>query len=437
MTKHKILVVGSGGRDHVLAWALAHSSQVEQIYVAPGNGGTQWPAGTEEDGRGPRAAATNIPIAMDNLSELVRFARQEEIALTIIGPTTALVTGVVDAFQDAGLPVFGPCLQASQLEISKAFAKNFMRHHNIPTADYRIFDDYRAAKDYLRTASRPVVVKADGLADGKGVIVCDDADQALAALDKIMIEQVFGAAGKKVVIEERLEGPEISILAWSDGQTVVPTIPARDHKRLFDGDRGPNTGGMGAYAPAPDISAAQIDLICRSILEPTIRGIAAQDTPYIGVLYAGLMLTEAGPKVLEFNCRFGDPEAQAVLPLLKTDLFQILLACIDGRLDQLDICWRTEACATVVLTSPGYPGQFPTGLPISGLDRVAALENIEVFHSGTRRIENDVVTAGGRVLAVSGVGHDLPTALDRAYQGAAQIHFEGAHYRRDIGSAYM
>jgi phosphoribosylamine--glycine ligase len=369
---------------------------------------------------------------MDSLSGLVRFARQEKVDLTVVGPTTALATGLVDAFQDAGLPVFGPCLQAAQLEISKAFAKNFMRHHDVPTADYRIFDDYRAAKDYLRTVSQPMVVKADGLADGKGVIVCDDTGQAQAALDKVMIKQAFGAAGKKVVIEERLEGPEISILAWSDGQTVVPTIPARDHKRLFDGDRGPNTGGMGAYAPAPDISAAQIDLICRSVLEPTIRGMAAQGTPYIGVLYAGLMLTEAGPKVLEFNCRFGDPEAQAVLPLLKTDLFQILLACIEGRLDQLDIGWRTEACAAIVLTSPGYPGQYPTGLPISGLDRVAALENIEVFHAGTRRIENDVVTAGGRVLAVSAVGHDLTAALERAYQGAAQIHFEGAHYRRDI-----
>lgn len=430
MTKHKVLIVGSGGRDHVVAWALAHSCQVEQVYVAPGNGGTQWPASTG------RAAATNIPVPMDNLSGLVRFARQEKVDLTVVGPTTALTTGIVDAFQDAGLPAFGPCLQAAQLETSKAFAKNFMRHHDIPTADYRIFDDYRAAKDYLCAANQRMVVKADGLADGKGVIVCDDADQAQAALDKVMIEQVFGAAGKKVVIEERLEGPEISLLAWSDGQTVVPTIPARDHKRLFDGDRGPNTGGMGAYAPAPDISAAQIDLICRSVLEPTIRGMAAQGTPYIGVLYAGLMLTEAGPKVLEFNCRFGDPEAQAVLPLLKTDLFQILLACIEGRLDQLDICWRTEACATIVLTSPGYPGQFPNGLPISGLDRVAALENIEVFHAGTRRIENDFVTAGGRVLAVSAVGHDLTAALDQAYRGAAQIHFEGAHYRRDIGTTY-
>ena len=257
------------------------------------------------------------------------------------------------------------------------------------------------------------MVKADGLADGKGVIICDDTDQAQAALHKIMIEQVFGAAGKKVVIEERLEGPEISILAWSDGQTVVPTISARDHKRLFDGDQGPNTGRMGAYAPAPDISAEQIERIYCNVLEPTIKGMAAQNTPYIGVLYAGLMLTQAGPKVLEFNCRLGDPEAQVVLPLLKTDLFQILLACVEGHLDQLDICRRTETCAAIVLTSPGYPGQHPTGLPISGLNQVAVLDNIEVFHAGTRRIKKDFVTAGGRVLAISAVGHDLSTALEQ------------------------
>ena len=434
MTKYKVLVIGSGGRDHALAWALAHSGQVEQVYVAPGNGGTQWSANAGKNGHRALAAATNIPAPMDDLSGLIRFAQQEKVDLTVVGPTSALVTGIVDAFQEAGLPVFGPSRQAAQLEISKAFAKNFMRRHNIPTADYRIFDDYRAAKDYLDTVNQRMVIKADGLADGKGVIVCDDADQAQAALDKIMIEQVFGTAGKRVVIEERLEGPEISILAWSDGQTVVPTIPVRDHKRLFDGDRGPNTGGMGAYAPAPDVGATQIDLICRSVLEPTVRGMAAQGMPYIGVLYAGLMLTEAGPKVLEFNCRLGDPEAQAVLPLLKTDLFQILLACIEGRLDQLDISWRAETCAAIVLTSLGYPGQYPTGLSISGLDQVAALENTAVFQAGTRRIENDVVTAGGRVLAVSAVGHDLTAALDRAYQGAAQIHFEGAHYRRDIGT---
>ena len=434
MTKHKVLVIGSGGRDHALAWALAHSPQVEQVYVAPGNGGTQWSAHAEKKGYRLRAAATNIPVPNDNLSELVRFARNEEIALTVVGPTSALVTGLVDAFQDADLPVFGPTLQASQLEISKAFAKDFMRRHNIPTADYRIFDDYRMAKDYVDTVSHRIVVKADGLADGKGVIVCDDTDQAQAALHKIMIEQVFGAAGEKVVIEERLEGPEISILAWSDGQTVVPTISARDHKRLFDGDQGPNTGGMGAYAPAPDLSAEQIEQIYRNVLEPTIKGMAAQDTPYIGVLYAGLMLTQAGPKVLELNCRLGDPEAQVVLPLLKTDLFQILLACVEGHLDQLDICRRTETCAAIVLTSPGYPGQHPTGLPISGLNQVAVLDNIEVFHAGTRRIKKDFVTAGGRVLAVSAVGPDLSTALDSAYQAAAKIHFEGAHYRRDIGA---
>ena len=433
MTKQKVLVIGSGGRDHVLAWALAHSDQIEQVYVAPGNGGTQWPASHKKNGNRSRAAATNIAVPDDNPLNLVRFARQEQIDLTIVGPTSALVTGVVDAFHAAGLPVFGPSLQAAQLEISKAFAKGFMRRHHIPTADYRVFDDHQAARDYVSTVSPRVVVKADGLADGKGVIVCDNTDQALAALHKVMVERAFGPAGKRVVIEERLDGPEISILAWSDGQTVVPAIPVRDHKRLLDRDQGPNTGGMGAYAPAPDIDTDQIDLIRHRILEPTIKGIAAEGAPYIGVLYAGLMLTEAGPQVLEYNCRLGDPEGQAVLPLLETDLFQILQACVDGRLDQMNIRWRREACATVVLTSPGYPGQHPTELPIHGLDQAAALENTEVFHSGTRRIENNLVTAGGRVLAVSAVGPDLAAALDRAYRGAAHIHFEGVHYRRDIG----
>ena len=436
MTKYKVLVVGSGGRDHAVAWALAQSPYVEQIYVAPGNGGTEWPVHSEKHGRQMRAAAINISIPNDDVSRLVKFAQQEAIDFTVVGPTSALVTGIVDAFQEADLGVFGPSRQAAQLETSKSFAKDFMDRHAIPTADYQVFNDYQAAQAYVHSLEHQVVIKADGLADGKGVIVCEDKDQTQVALDTIMHKQNFGAAGQTVVIEERLEGPEISILAWSDGRTVIPMLPARDYKRLFDSDRGPNTGGMGAYAPVPNISEAQIAEICHRILEPTVQGMAAEGVPYIGVLYAGLMLTSTGPKVLEFNCRLGDPEAQALLPLLKTDLLQILLACVEGRLGEVGIDWHTAVCAAIVLTSPGYPDRYRTGLPIRGLDQATDLEKITVFQAGTRHTENEIVTAGGRVLTISAVGENLGSALEWAYQGVAQIHFDGAHYRQDIGRDY-
>ncbi len=432
-----VLVIGSGGREHTLAWSLARSPQVGQVYVAPGNGGTEWPANPAAEGLQPRAAAANVPISVDDLSGLVDFARQKNVDLTIVGPEAPLAAGIVDLFQEAGLRVCGPNRQAAQLEASKAFANDFMRRHNIPTGGYAVFDDYQAAGDYLRQVDYRVVVKADGLAAGKGVLICDDIDQAQAALQTIMIERAFGAAGDKVVIEERLEGPEISILAWCDGQTVVPIIPARDHKRVFDDDQGPNTGGMGAYTPAPDIEPALVENVMQTVLQPAVDGMAAQGTPYIGVLYAGLMLTADGPKVLEFNCRFGDPETQAELPLLETDLLEIFWACIEGRLDQVDVRWRSGSCATIVMSSPGYPGSYPKGLPITGLDKAAELENVVVFHAGTAQSEEGVVTAGGRVLAVSALGDNLAAALSRAYTGVEQIQFEGAHYRRDIGRGYQ
>ncbi len=436
MTKHTVLVIGSGGREHTLAWSLARSPQVERIFVAPGNGGTAWPPNPAAHGLQPRAGAANIPLEIDDLKGLANFAQREGVDLTIVGPEAALALGIADAFQDAGLPIFGPCLKAAQLESSKAFAKDFMRQHHIPTGDYRVFDSYQAAQAYLDQLDRQVVVKADGLAAGKGVIVCDEVDQARAALHRIMVERAFGPAGDRVVIEERLAGPEISILAWSDGRTVIPIIPARDHKRVFDGDQGPNTGGMGAYTPAPDITPALVETVRRTVLEPAVQGLAAQGTPYLGILYAGLMLTTDGPKVLEFNCRFGDPETQAVLPLLETDPLDIFLACVEGRLDQADIRWRPEACATIVLASAGYPAAYPKNLPVTGLDKVAELENLVVFHAGTARSGDDFVTAGGRVLAVSALGNDLAAALNRAYDGVEQIHFEGVHYRRDIGRNY-
>jgi len=436
MSKQTVLVVGSGGREHTLTWALARSPQVERVFVAPGNAGTEWPADPAAGGLRPRAVAQNVPLAAGDLSGLVDFARREQVNLTIVGPEAPLALGLVDAFQTAGLAVFGPTRQVAQLEASKAFANNFMQQHNIPTGGYAVFDDYQAAYDYLNQVEYRVVVKADGLAAGKGVTVCDDIAQAQAALQQIMVERAFGDAGNRVVIEERLKGPEISILAWSDGQTVVPIIPARDHKPVFDGDQGPNTGGMGAYAPAPDITPEFIESVQKTILEPTVQGMAAQGTPYVGVLYAGLMLTTDGPKVLEFNCRFGDPETQVVLPLLETDLLDIFWACVEGRLDQVEVRWQPGACATVVMASPGYPGSHPKGLPITGLDEVAQADDVVVFQAGTAKSEDNWVTAGGRVLAVTALGDNLATALTRAYKGVEQIHFEGAHYRRDIGKKY-
>jgi phosphoribosylamine--glycine ligase len=445
----RVLVVGSGGREHTLAWALARSPQVEQVYVAPGNAGTTWPAaplsiplnGGEAGGWGwrPRAAATNVPISSDDLSALVAFAYEKRIDLTVVGPEAPLSAGIVDRFQAAGLRIFGPGREAARLESSKVFAKAFMRDHAIPTAEYASFDDYGAARRFIAEFNRPVAVKADGLAAGKGVVVCDDPDQAEAALRRMMLEREFGSAGESVVIEERLSGREVSVLAFTDGRTVVSMPPARDHKRACDGDQGPNTGGMGAFAPAPEGDAALVDEIARTILRPAVDGMAARGTPYLGVLYAGVILTDDGPKLLEFNCRFGDPEAQVILALLETDLLEILLACAEGQLHRVAkrVRWRPGACATVVMASPGYPGAYPKGLPISGVEDASALDNVVVFHAGTARRNGALVTAGGRVLDVTAKGSDLPSALKNAYAGVERIHFEGAHYRRDIGSASL
>ncbi|MCB0197877.1 MAG: phosphoribosylamine--glycine ligase [Anaerolineae bacterium] len=437
MTQKKVLVVGSGGREHTLAWALSRSPQVGQVYVAPGNAGTEWSANPNSRGLQPRAASQNVAIAGEDVAGLVAFAQREQIDLTVVGPEAPLAAGLVDAFQSVDLPVFGPTQQAAQLESSKAFAKDFMVQHNIPTGAYAAFDSYEAALEHLAQVDYQVVVKADGLAAGKGVLMCDTVEQAQAALKTIMVDNAFGAAGQTVVIEERLEGPEISILTWCDGKSAVPIIPARDHKRAYDNDEGPNTGGMGAYTPAPDLDAAFVAQVQRTVLQPAVDGMASEGMPYTGILYAGLMLTANGPKVLEFNCRFGDPETQAVLPLLETDIYEIFLACVEGRLSQLTIDWQPNACATIVMASPGYPGSYPKGLPISGLEQVAQMEEAIVFHAGTILSGDKVVTSGGRVLAVSAVGDDLSEALGKAYAGVEQIHFDGAHYRRDIGQTYQ
>lgn len=437
MNRQTILVIGSGGREHALAWKLAQSPRVSQIYVAPGNAGTEW-----EPGPG-RAPAHNVPVAAEDFGRLIAFAQGQgpvasgfnvsRVDLTVVGPEGPLADGIVDAFQAQGLAIFGPSRPAAELEGSKAFAKAFMQAQGIPTAAFRSFNRYEEARKYVSELDGPVVVKASGLAAGKGVIVCQYPAEAQLALQKIMQERSFGPAGDTVVIEEYLSGPELSVLAFSDGQNIALMPPARDHKRVFDGNRGPNTGGMGAYAPASDVDETLIDAVRQHVLQPAVDGMAAQGTPYIGVLYAGLMLTAAGPKVLEFNCRFGDPETQVILPLLSSDLVEILLACVNGRLNQVAVEWQPGTCATVVMASDGYPGSYAMGRPISGVAEADALDDVVVFQAGTASQDGQLVTAGGRVLAVSATGPSLAASLERAYGGISQIHFEGAHYRRDIG----
>lgn len=424
MKKLKLLLVGSGGREHAIAWKLAQSPLVGEIFVAPGN------AGTAE-------LATNVPIAAADLSALFHFARNNKIDLTIVGPEDPLALGIVDLFQAERLPIFGPSRMAAQLEASKAFSKQFMQEVGIPTAQFGTFTEYAAAMAYLEQVGAPVVVKASGLAAGKGVIVCEDEAAGAAALHQIMQEKAFGAAGDKVIIEEMLTGPELSLLAFSDGQTVVPMLPARDHKRVYNGDQGPNTGGMGAFAPLPGIIAPFIENIAQSVLNPVVQGMAERGTPYVGVLYAGLMLTSQGPKVLEFNCRFGDPETQVILPLLESDLLAIMLACLDRRLTPELVRPRAGACATVVMAAPGYPGHYPKGLPITGIEAAAALPHTQVFHAGTRVEDGVLVSSGGRVLSVSGWGDTLDLALTRAYTAVQHIQFDGSHYRTDIGRSVV
>jgi phosphoribosylamine--glycine ligase len=415
-----VLIVGSGGREDALAWKLRQSAGAGRIYIAPGNGGT-------------RRWGENVPIAAEDTAALLTFAREKGIDLTVVGPEAPLAAGIVDAFQAAGLPIFGPTRAAAQLEASKAFAKRFMREQGIPTAEFGVFTEYEAARDFLAGVEWPdgAVVKASGLAAGKGVIVCDDLAQADRAAYEMLRERPFGAAGDTVVIEERLIGPELSVLAFVDGRTLALMPPARDHKRVFDGDQGPNTGGMGAYAPPPDADDALLDEVVRRVMQPALDGLAARGTPYVGALYAGLMLTAGGLKALEFNCRFGDPETQVILPLLDGDLAQIMLACVHGELTGEMVRPYPGVCAAVVMAAPGYPGSYPNGLPISGLEDVPP--NALVFHAGTVWQDGRFLTNGGRVLAVSARGDDLATAVARAYEGVGRIHFEGAHYRKDIG----
>ncbi|HRF47843.1 MAG TPA: phosphoribosylamine--glycine ligase [Anaerolineales bacterium] len=417
----RILLVGSGGREHALAWKLTGSPRLEQLWVAPGNAGT-----ARLDDR-----VKNVAIAADDVDGLVAFASTNAIGLAVIGPEAPLARGLGDALRSTGIAVFGPNRAAAEIESSKAFSKDFMARHGIPTARYGVFRDHTEALRHLLSIDYPVVIKASGLAAGKGVIVPACADEAEAALRQIMLDREFGEAGDEAVIEERLTGPEVSVLAFSDGHTVRVMPPAQDHKRVGDGDTGLNTGGMGAYAPAPIATPELIADVTRSVLQTTIDGLRAEDRPFVGVLYAGLMLTPDGPRVLEFNARFGDPETQVILPLLESDLVEVLLACAEGRLGDIDVNWSQGAAACVVMASEGYPGPYPKDLPIAGLDQ--ATTDAFVFHAGTRELAEQVVTAGGRVLAVSGWGVDIRSALDRAYAAVGSITFAGMHFRRDIG----
>lgn len=416
----KVLVVGGGGREHCLAWKIKQSLKVKKIYCAPGNGGTS-------------SFAQNIDIPLSDLESLVNFALKEKIDLTVIGPEAPLVEGIVDLFEEKGLKIFGPKKEAARLEASKVFAKQIMRKYAIPTADFCIFDDPYKAKKFAEK-HLPCVVKADGLAQGKGSIVCKSKKEAEEAVELIMIEKKFGKAGEKIVIEEFLEGEEASILAFVDGESYLLLVPSQDHKPVFDNDEGPNTGGMGAYAPAPLVNEKIIAKIKEKIFNPLLKALKKENIFFRGILYAGLMIKDEEPFVLEFNVRFGDPETQAILPKLKTDLVDLMLGTIEGKLEKIKLDWDERFCVCVVLASGGYPGKYEKGKKIEGLEKLNFLEDILVFHAGTRKINNDYITWGGRVLNVVGLDFDLKKAQKKVYEAIKNIYFEKMHYRRDIAN---
>ena len=421
----RVLIVGSAGREHALAWKAAQSPRLSALFVVPGNAGTESLAG------GSAARIRNVALPVDDRPALVAFALREAVDLAIIGPEGPLAAGLADDLRAAGIKVFGPSRAAARIESSKAFAKGFMARHGLPTARHAVFTDFESALSHVRRSDHDVVIKASGLAAGKGVVVPDGLEAAEAALRRIMLAREFGAAGDEVVIEERLSGEEISLLAFTDGATLRPMPPVQDHKRLLDGDRGPNTGGMGACAPTPLCPTSLAEEIVHTVLEPAVDGLRAEGAPFVGVLYAGMMLTSAGPRVLEFNCRFGDPETQALMPLLDSDLLTIAEACAERRLAEIDLRWKPGAAACIVLASAGYPGETRHGRAIHGLE--TTLEQATFFHAGTARAHGQVATAGGRVLGATGWGATLAEALERAYAAAARVTFEGKQYRTDIG----
>ena len=416
-----VLVIGSGGREHALAWKLRQSPRVKQVFIAPGN------AGTAQLGR-------NVDIKLSELDQLLNFARREAIDLTVVGPDDVLAAGIVDLFEAAGQHIFGPCREAARLESSKSFAKRFMVRHGIPTARFREFESSRDAKTSLEEFGFPLAVKADGLALGKGVVIAQDRSEAEAAIDDMIERRRFGDAGRKVVIEEFLSGPECSVHALVDGRSYILFPTAQDHKQLYDGNLGPNTGGMGAFSPSQRLDEALLREIRETVLEPFMQGIQKDHLQFRGLLFPGLMLTKDGPRVLEFNCRFGDPETQVLMPRLKTDLVDLLEATITERLATVTVQWDIRPAVCIVMASGGYPGQYTIGKTIAGLEHLDREDDVIVFHAGTRMNENRTLTSGGRVLGVTAVGDTLLAARERAYDALDKIEFDGSYFRRDIGA---
>ncbi|MCF7908883.1 MAG: phosphoribosylamine--glycine ligase [Candidatus Omnitrophica bacterium] len=415
----KVLVIGSGGREHCLAWKLSQSALVDKLYCAPGNGGTV-------------LLAENLDISATDIESLLKFAKTEKIDLTVVGPEAPLVKGIVDQFESQGLKIFGPRKDLARLEGSKVFSKEMMRKFSVPTADFEVFDSPDKAKEYIDRKGAPIVIKADGLAAGKGVIVARTQDEAKDAIDMIMVDRKFGSAGYRVIIEDCLKGQEASILIFSDGETILPLVSSQDHKAAFDGDKGPNTGGMGAYSPAPLVNDQLLKKIIDQVFKPLIDGLRAEGKPYRGILYAGLMIKDEEISVLEFNVRFGDPETQAILPKLKSDLFEIMLKTAEGRLNGVNLEWDERFCLCVVLASGGYPGNYEKFKEITGLEKLENREDVFVFHAGTK-FNQKLLTSGGRVLGVVGLGDTIKDAQIKAYQAIDDIQFDKMFYRKDIG----
>jgi phosphoribosylamine--glycine ligase len=416
----KVLVVGGGGREHALVWKIAQSPKVSKVFCAPGNAGIS-------------QQATLVPIKANDLEGLLDFALKEKVDLTVVGPEDPLTRGIVDLFESRGLCIFGPNRKAAEIEGSKAFAKEMMKKYGIPTASFKTFKGRAEAVTHLQSQKLPIVVKADGLAAGKGVIVCKTLEEAVRAVDQIMVEKVFGDAGNQVIIEECLVGEEASFIAFTDGKTIIPTASSQDHKAVFDGDEGPNTGGMGAYSPAPVVTPKVHEKTMNEILRPMIDGMAKEGRPYKGALYAGVMVSEGQPKALEFNARFGDPETQPVLMRMKSDIVPVLEACCHGKLADQRIEWDKRASVCVVMASGGYPGDYEKGKTIQGLEDVSRMKDVYVFQAATAMDQNRIVTNGGRVLGVTGLGEDIPKAIEKTYQAVRKITWEGVHYRNDIG----
>lgn len=417
----RILIIGGGGREHTIAWKISQSPMVEKIYCVPGNAGIAEIAECEK---------LDVEGALEPISS---FAIDKKIDLTFVGPENPLANGIVDHFEGLGLKVFGPSKLAAEIESSKVFSKDLMIKYGIPTAQSETFDDPDKAKTYVKKIGAPIVIKADGLAKGKGVIVCREIQKALTAIDNIMVKKEFGEAGNRILVEEFLAGEEASFIAFTDGKTILPMASSQDHKPIFDGDEGPNTGGMGAYSPAPVVTDEVHELIMETIMKPTIKGMESEGRLYKGVLYAGLMIAGGKPKVMEFNARMGDPETQAVIPRLKSDIVPILQACIEGTLGKVQMEWTDEPAVCVVIASGGYPDNYEKGKVINGLNKAAEMENVMVFHAGTAKHGDNILTNGGRVLGVTALGNNIKDAIDRTYEAVRKISFQEAHYRKDIG----